>query len=100
MTTQEMVEMRKGGATYQEIANACGLSRQRIHTRIKNYCAEQAKSKYFSQDITFCSNRKCQRKGCKRHHLNADWSVKPYHSFADFTNTQYCPKFDGKDDNE
>lgn len=94
MTTQEMVKMRKSGATYQEIANACGISRQAVHTRIKNF-VEPIASKYFSQDITFCSNRKCKRRGCKRHHFNADWSVKKYHSFSDFTNTQYCPKGKG-----
>ena len=49
-------------------------------------------NEYYSQDITFCSNRKCNRKKCKRHYTNANWSVKPYHSFADFENTQYCPK--------
>ena len=93
MTTQEMVKMRNDGATYQEIANACGISRQAVHIRIKR--AGQTTSKYISQNITFCSNRKCKKRSCKRHHFNADWSVKPYHSFSDFTNTQYCPKVKG-----
>lgn len=47
---------------------------------------------YYSQDITFCSNRKCQRTKCIRHQCHINWAIKPYHSFADFENTQYCPK--------
>ena len=89
MTTQEMVKMRNGGATYQEIANACGISRQAVHIRIKN---AKPTARDYDQDITFCSNRKCKNKKCKRHHFNANWFVKPFHSFADFTNTQHCQK--------
>lgn len=90
MTTQEMVKMRNGGATYQEIADVCGISRQAVHRRIKNFVPPM--NTYYSQDITFCSDRKCRRRGCQRHHSHANWSVKPCHSFADFKNTNYCPK--------
>ena len=47
---------------------------------------------YYSQDITFCSNGRCTRKTCERHKSNVNWAAKPYHSFADFDGTQYCPK--------
>ncbi len=47
---------------------------------------------YFSQDITFCSKRDCKNKKCKRNRCHINWAVKPYHSFSDFENTQYCPK--------
>ena len=95
MTTQEMVELRNEGMTYQQIADACGISRQAVHSKIKR--AGQTIRRWIDQDITFCSNRKCQSKTCKRHHSNANWSVKPYHSFSDFTDTQYCPKKRGAD---
>ena len=49
-------------------------------------------SEYYSQDITFCSNRKCQNLKCERNACHIRWDLKPYHSFADFENTQYCPK--------
>ena len=97
MTTSEMLRMRKDGATYQQIADVCGLSRQRVHQLIKKM-DEQTPVRWICQDITFCSNRKCERKTCQRHHSNADFSVKPYHSFCDFTDTQYCPsRKDGAD---
>lgn len=95
--TMQMMAMRDHGATYQEIADVFGVSKQCVHQRLKNVRQTQARIKCFQQDITFCSNRKCWRKTCKRHHSNADWSVKPYHSFADFTDTQYCPKKRGAD---
>ena len=47
---------------------------------------------YYSQDITFCSNRKCRNKKCERNACHINWALKPYHSFADFENTQYCLK--------
>ena len=37
MKPQEMIEMRKNGATYQEIADMCGTSRQNIHEAVKRY---------------------------------------------------------------
>lgn len=37
MTTTEMMVMRVNGATYQEIADACGLSKQDVHKRIVRY---------------------------------------------------------------
>ena len=49
-------------------------------------------SEYYSQDITFCSNRKCENKKCERNRCHINWAIKPYHSFADFENTEYCPK--------
>lgn len=47
---------------------------------------------YYNQDITFCSNRECKVTKCKRHYSHVNWAIKPYHSFADFENTQYCFK--------
>lgn len=35
---KEMLEMRMNGATYQEIANAFGMSKQCAHQIISNYC--------------------------------------------------------------
>ena len=35
---KEMLEMRMSGATYQEIANAFGISKQCAHQTISNYC--------------------------------------------------------------
>jgi predicted DNA-binding protein YlxM (UPF0122 family) len=35
-----MVKIRNGGATYQEIADVCGISRQAVHKRIKTACAD------------------------------------------------------------
>ena len=35
---KEMLEMRMNGATYQEIANAFGMSKQCAHQTISNYC--------------------------------------------------------------
>ena len=37
MTPQEMIEMRKNGATYQKIADMCDTSRQNIHEAVKLY---------------------------------------------------------------
>lgn len=37
MTTQEMFMMRINGATYQEIADACGMSKQNVNERISRY---------------------------------------------------------------
>lgn len=37
MTNEEIYEKRMSGATFQEIANACGVSRQAIHDRLKLY---------------------------------------------------------------
>lgn len=49
------------------------------------------KDYYYSEDITFCTNRKCERKGCMRHWDNYR-GYKPYISVSDFTGTVYCPK--------
>ena len=97
-----MLKMREEGATLQQIADTFGVTRQRVHSVLKNERDKEARAsvRYFQQDITFCSNRKCKRKNCMRHRSNADWSVKPYHSFADFTDTQYCPKRKDGADNE
>lgn len=37
MTNEEMLEMRMNGATYQEIADICGISKQRVHQKIGEY---------------------------------------------------------------
>lgn len=49
-------------------------------------------NKYYCQDITFCKNGKCTYKECARHKCHIRWDLKPYHSFADFKGTKYCPK--------
>lgn len=87
LTDTELLQLLEQGYTYQQIANRCGVSRQRIHQRVKNI---NPKEVYYDQDITFCSNKECKNKKCRRHYSHADWSVKPFHSFANFENTQYC----------
>lgn len=37
MTNAEMFEMRQGGASYQEIADKCGTSKQNVHRRLYLY---------------------------------------------------------------
>ena len=37
MTNKEMLQMRLDGATYQEIADKCGITRQAVHDAIKHY---------------------------------------------------------------
>ena len=37
MTNAEMFEMRKSGATYQEIADLCGTSKQAVYSRLRYY---------------------------------------------------------------
>ena len=89
MTDNDILQMLEEGYTYQQIADVAGVSRQRIHQRVKN---KKPKKAYYDQDITFCSKRDCKNKKCRRNHCHIDWNVKPYHSFADFENTQYCLK--------
>ena len=89
--TKEMQDFRESGMTYEEIGKKFGLSRQRVH-QILNGNRDCKVNKYFSQDITFCSKRDCENKKCQRNSCHIDWTIKPYQSFADFENTQYCPK--------
>ena len=35
MNAKEMYEMRMNGRTFQEIADVCGISKQRVHQRVK-----------------------------------------------------------------
>lgn len=37
MTNKEMLEMRMNGATFQEIADACGTTKQNVFDRLKLY---------------------------------------------------------------
>ena len=37
MTTEEMMKMYIDGATYQEIADICGLTKQNVHERVNRY---------------------------------------------------------------
>lgn len=37
MTVQEMLKMRIDGATYQEIADSCGVTRQCVQHKLKEY---------------------------------------------------------------
>ena len=41
-------------------------------------------------DITFCSNKKCKLKRCKRHLSNAPKNSEI--SMAELEGTEYCPK--------
>ena len=41
MTNAEMFEMRKSGATYQAIAEHCGISKQAVYQRIYHYVRKQ-----------------------------------------------------------
>ena len=87
---KDMIYLRASGMTYEEIGKQFGLSKQRVH-QIMNKGRSSKMGKYISQDITFCSNKKCKNKKCKRNHCHIDWLVKPYHSFSDFENTEFCP---------
>ena len=87
MTDNEILQMREAGYTYQQIADKLGVSKQRIHQRVKPIKHQKP---YYNQDITFCSKQDCQNKKCNRNHCHIDWNVKPYHSFSDFENTEYC----------
>ena len=89
MTDNEILQMRAEGYTYQQIADKCGVTRQAICHRVKS---KEYKKPYFDQDITFCSKRDCKNKKCRRNSCHIDWLRKPYHSIADFENTQYCPQ--------
>lgn len=88
MTDNDILQMREEGYTYQEIANKAGVSRQRVYQRIKSIRFHKP---YYNQDITFCSRENCENKKCTRNRCHIDWTIKPYHSFADFENTAYCP---------
>ena len=46
---------------------------------------------YYSQDITFCSNKKCKRESCMRHQCHIRWDLKFFQSIADFEGTKHCP---------
>ena len=37
MTGEEMLEMRMKGATYKQIADMCGITKQRVHQKIAKY---------------------------------------------------------------
>jgi predicted DNA-binding protein (UPF0251 family) len=87
----EMQIFRESGMTYEEIGKKFGLSRQRVHQILKEN-RDCKIGEYFSQDITFCSNRNCKNKKCKRNSCHINWTIKPYHSFADFEGTRYCIK--------
>lgn len=95
MTPKERIEriermqaLHSEGKTYAEIGKEYGLSRQRVEKIIKS----EPKKRYYSQDITFCTNEKCTRKLCERHPCHIRWDIKPFQSFADFENTDYCPE--------
>lgn len=80
--------LRSEGKTYEEIGKMYGLTRQRI----ERICKSESNNRYYSQDITFCSNEKCELMTCKRNACHIRWDIKPYQSFANFENTKYCLK--------
>ena len=50
--------------------------------------------KGYSDDITWCSNRRCKRMKCYRNSKHIRKDISPYKplSFANFEGTQYCLK--------
>ena len=53
-----------------------------------------------SQDMTFCSDKKCKLKKCELNPCHINWAVgMPYRSFADFANTKYCLKNEQRSNN-
>jgi hypothetical protein len=57
MTPKEMLQMRLNGATYQEIADTCGITRQAAHQAVRLY-ANKISSKrrgreFFLEEIKF-----------------------------------------------
>ena len=80
--------LRSEGKTYEEIGKMYGLTRQRV----ERICKSKPIERYYSQDITFCSNKKCELMTCIRHDCHIRWDIKPYQSFANFENTKYCLK--------
>lgn len=93
---KDMIYLREGGMTYEEIGKQFGISKQRVHQIMSKgksiKSVNRQMREYISQDITFCSNRFCKNKKCERNHCHIDWSAKPYQSFSDFENTEFCPK--------
>ena len=56
MTVEEMYKMRVNGATYQHIADMSGLSKQRVHEKLKSYALTLAgvRNMYFdAEEIIF-----------------------------------------------
>lgn len=53
-------------------------------------------AEYYSDDITWCSNRRCGNKKCERNPKRIRPSFKEY-SFADLEGTAYCKKKKEKD---
>lgn len=48
-------------------------------------------AEYYTDDITWCSNRKCNKK-CERNPKRIRWTPCKEYSFADLENTKYCIK--------
>ena len=49
--------------------------------------------KYYSDDITWCDNRKCTVTDCQMNQVHRRKnSLKPYYSCSHFEGTQYCIK--------
>ena len=56
--------------------------------------------KYHSEDITFCSDKKCTTTSCMRHLSNHKPYIKPFISVSDFKGTSMCPKHNKEKENE
>lgn len=50
--------------------------------------------KYYSQDITFCSNNKCRIKSCPRNPVHVS-DTRVYYTCADLEGTDCCKKRKG-----
>ena len=49
-------------------------------------------AEYYTDDITWCSNRRCNNKKCERNPKRIRFNPFKEYSFAELENTAYCPK--------
>ena len=49
-------------------------------------------AEYYSDDITWCSNRRCGNKKCERNPTRIKPTAFKAYSFADLEGTAYCKK--------
>ena len=49
-------------------------------------------AEYYTDDITWCSNRRCNNKKCERNPKNIRFTPFKEYSVSDLENTAYCVK--------
>lgn len=49
-------------------------------------------AEYYTDDITWCRNRRCNNKKCERNPKRIRWTPCKEYSFADLDGTDYCEK--------